>query len=57
MELTYNIHDKPPVKKIILSALQQLLAVIAGTISMPIIVGHGMSQSAALLGAGIGTIV
>ena len=57
MELTYNIHDKPPVKKIILSALQQLLAVIAGTISMPIIVGHGMSQSAALLGAGVGTIV
>ena len=57
MELTYNIHDKPPVRKIILSALQQLLAVIAGTISMPIIVGHGMSQSAALLGAGIGTIV
>ena len=57
MELTYNIHDKPPVKKIILSALQQLLAVIAGTIAMPIVVGHGMSQSAALLGAGIGTIV
>ena len=57
MDLTYNIQDKPPVRKIILSALQQLLAVIAGTISMPIIVGHGMSQSAALLGAGIGTIV
>lgn len=57
MELTYNIHDKPPVKKLILSAIQQLLAVIAGTIAMPIVVGHGMSQSAALLGAGIGTLV
>ena len=57
MELTYNIHDKPPVKKLILSAIQQLLAVIAGTIARPIVVGHGMSQSAALLGAGIGTLV
>ena len=57
MELTYNIHDKPPARKMLLSAVQQLLAVIAGTIAMPIIVGHGMSQSAALLGAGVGTLV
>lgn len=57
MVLAYNIKDRPPVKKIILSALQQFLAVIAGTIAMPIVVGHGMSQSAALFGASIGTIV
>ena len=57
MELVYGIKDRPPVRKLILSAFQQLLAVMAGTIAMPMVVGHGMSQSAALLGAGIGTIV
>ena len=43
--------------KIILAAIQQLMATLAGTISLPMIVGNGMSQSAALFGAGIGTIV
>lgn len=57
MELTYNIYDKPPVRKLIPAALQQLLAVIASTIAMPMVVGHGMSQSAALLGAGVGTML
>lgn len=57
MELLYNIKDKPPLGKLLLAALQQLLAVIAGTIVAPLIVGHGMSQSAALLGAGVGTLV
>lgn len=33
------------------------MATLAGTISLPMIVGNGMSQSAALFGAGIGTIV
>lgn len=56
MELTYKIHDKPPFNKLILTAIQQLLAVIAGTIAVPMVVGNGMSQSAALFGAGIGTI-
>lgn len=57
MELIYKINDKPPFSKMILAALQQLLAVLAGTITMPMIVGHGMSHSAALLGAGVGSIV
>ena len=43
--------------KIILAAIQQLMATLAGTISLPMIVGNGMSQSAALFGAGIGTVV
>ncbi len=57
MELIYKIKDKPPFAKMILAALQQFLAVLASTITMPMIVGHGMSHSAALLGAGVGSIV
>ncbi|MEE3404927.1 MAG: solute carrier family 23 protein, partial [Acutalibacteraceae bacterium] len=38
-------------------AFQQLLAILAATIAVPSIVGNGMSQSAALFGAGVGTIV
>ena len=36
---------------------QQLLAILAATIAVPTIIGNGMSQSAALFGAGVGTIV
>ena len=42
---------------IIIYAFQQMLAVLAATIAVPAIVGNGMSQSAALFGAGVGTIV
>ena len=38
-------------------AFQQLLAILAATIAVPAIVGNGMSQSAALFGAGVGTLV
>ena len=55
--LIYNINDKPPFQKTFLAALQMLLAVLAGTIAVPMIVGNGMSQSAALFGAGVGTII
>ena len=55
--LVYDVHDKPQPSKLIVFAIQQLLAIIAATIAVPAIVGHGMSASAALFGAGIGTIV
>jgi uracil permease len=57
MNLTYGIKDKPKFGQLIVFALQQLLAILAATIAVPAIVGNGMSQSAALFGAGIGTIV
>ena len=57
MELLYNVKDRPPVGRLIFFAIQQLLAILAGTITLPLIVGNGMSQSAALLGAGVGTLV
>lgn len=57
MNLVYNIKDKPKAGQLIVFAFQQLLAILAATIAVPAIVGNGMSQSAALFGAGIGTIV
>ena len=55
--LVYDINDKPQFSKLIVFAVQQLLAIIAATIAVPAIVGNGMSASAALFGAGVGTIV
>ena len=55
--LVYGIHDKPKFGKLIVFAIQQLLAIMAATIAVPAIVGNRMSASAALFGAGIGTLV
>lgn len=55
--LVYDINDKPQLSKLIVFAIQQLLAIMAATILVPAIVGNGMSASAALFGAGVGTIV
>ncbi len=57
MKLIYGVKDKPSFGKVIVFALQQLLAILAATIAVPAIVQNGMSQSAALFGAGIGTLV
>ncbi len=56
-KLVYNVGDKPKFGQMIIFAFQQLLAIMAATIAVPAIVGNGMSASAALFGAGIGTIV
>ena len=55
--LVYDIQDRPKFSKMIVFAIQQLLAIMAATIAVPAIVGNGMSASAALFGAGVGTIV
>ena len=55
--LVYDIHEKPPFGKMLVFAIQQLLAILAATIAVPAIVGNGMSASAALFGAGVGTLV
>ena len=56
-KLVYGIHDKPKFSQLIVFAIQQLLAIMAATIAVPAIVGNGMTASAALFGAGVGTIV
>ena len=57
MKLTYNVQDKPKFGQMVVFGFQQLLAILAATIAVPSIIGNGMSQSAALFGAGVGTIV
>lgn len=57
MKLVYGVKDKPKFGQVIVFAIQQLLAILAATIAVPAIVGNGMSQSAALFGAGVGTLV
>ena len=57
MKLIYDIKDKPKFGALIVFAIQQLLAIMAATIAVPAIVGNGMTASAALFGAGVGTLV
>jgi len=57
MNLIYGIKDKPKFGQMLLFAFQQVLAILAATIAVPSIIGNGMSQSAALFGAGVGTLV
>ena len=60
MKLIYNVDTKPKqigYLQMALFSLQQLLAIMAATILVPAIIGRGMSQTAALFGAGVGTLV
>ncbi len=57
MNLVYGVKDKPKFPQLLVFAFQQVLAILAATILVPAIIGNGMSQSAALFGAGVGTIV
>ena len=57
MNLVYGIKDKPKFPQLLVFAFQQVLAILAATIAVPSIIGNGMSQSAALFGAGVGTLV
>lgn len=57
MKLTYNVEDKVSFGKLIVFAIQQLLAIMAATLTVPVVIGHGMKPEAALFGAGVGTLV
>ena len=57
MNLVYGIKDKPKFGQLLIFAFQQVLAILAATLLVPAIIGNGMSQPAALFGAGVGTIV
>ena len=56
-KLVYGIKDRPQFSKLLVFAFQQVLAILAATIAVPMIVGNGMSTSAALFGAGVGTLI
>ena len=60
MKLVYDVSDKPKFSKTIVFALQQMIAIMAATLLVPMIVtsyGLEADPSAALFGAGIGTLV
>ena len=57
MQMIYNIKDKPKFGQLIVFAIQQLLAIMAATIAVPMLVGNEMSTAAAMFGAGVGTLV
>jgi len=57
MKLIYDVTDKPKSLNLLTFALQQMLAILACTIAVPMIVGNGMTPAAAMFGAGAGTIV
>ena len=73
MKLTYDVRQKVPFGKNLVFAFQQVLAILAATVLVPALVNanaaqfckdngltflsQNMSQAAALIGAGIGTLV
>ena len=56
-KLVYDIHDRPALPKMLVFALQQLLAILAATIAVPTIIGLPTQIPAAIFGAGVGTLI
>ena len=59
MKLVYDINQKPPLKKNLVYAFQQLLAIMAATLLVPVLAdstGLYLNQPAALFGAGMGAL-
>lgn len=65
MKMVYNVEDKPKFGQLIVFAIQQLLAIMAATLVVPVIINgnaglegdDAMSTAAALFGAGVGTLI
>lgn len=64
MQLIYKVEDRPKFGQLLVFALQQLLAIMAATLVVPVIINGSMpegypamSPAAALFGAGVGTLV
>lgn len=55
--LVYDVGDRPKFKNLVLYATQLLLAILAATIAVPTIIGLPAQIPAAILGAGLGTLV
>ena len=56
-KLVFDIHDKPKFGQMLIFAMQQLLAILAATIAVPTIIGLPTQIPAAILGAGVGTLI
>ena len=56
-KLIFEVDGKPSFGKLLVFAFQQVLAVLAATIAVPTIIGLPVQIPAAILGAGLGTLV
>ena len=56
-KLIFEVEGKPSIGKLLIFAFQQVLAVLAATIAVPTIIGLPVQIPAAILGAGLGTLV
>ncbi|MCQ2796187.1 MAG: uracil-xanthine permease [Bacilli bacterium] len=56
-KLIYDVGDRPKFKNLLLYAFQMLLAILAATVAVPTIIGLPTQIPAAILGAGVGTLV
>ena len=56
-KLFYDVEDKPKFGRMLIFALQQVLAILAATILVPQIIGLPAQMPSAILGAGVGTLV
>ena len=56
-KLIFEVNGRPSFGKLLIFAFQQVLAVLAATIAVPTIIGLPVQIPAAILGAGLGTIV
>ena len=56
-KLIFEVDGRPSFGKLLLFAFQQVLAVLAATILVPTIIGLPIQMPAAILGAGLGTLV
>lgn len=66
MKLTYAVSDRPKFRQCVVFGFQQVLAIMAATITVPLVINGNasvygfnpqMSTAAALFGAGVGTLV
>ena len=48
MKLAFDVESKPKTGQLIIFAFQQMLAVLAATIAVPMIVGNGLTPAAAM---------
>lgn len=57
MKMIFDVESKPRFGQLVIFAIQQMLAIMAATIAVPMIIGNGLTPAAAMFGAGAGTLI
>ncbi|MBR5543033.1 MAG: uracil-xanthine permease [Oscillospiraceae bacterium] len=57
MKMIFDVEAKPKFGQLVVFAIQQMLAIMAATIAVPMIIGNSLTPAAAMFGAGCGTII